>query len=54
MSTPNNITPENCRLLLAAYMKENKLEDSQISEAIGCSNATLERILDEANQQSSS
>jgi hypothetical protein len=45
MSTPNNITPENCRLLLAAYMNEKKIGAPRISEAIGCSHATLARIL---------
>jgi len=45
MDTPNNITPENCRLLLAAYMKENEIGAPRISKAIGCSHATLARIL---------
>ncbi len=45
MNTPNNITPENCRLLLAAYMEKNKIGSPRISEAIGCSHTTLARIL---------
>ena len=45
MSTPNEITPENCRQFLAAYMDENKIGSPRISEAIGYSHATLARIL---------
>ena len=45
MSTPNSITPENCRLILAAYMDENDIGVPRLSKAIGCSHATLARIL---------
>ncbi len=45
MSTQDNFTPENCRLLLATYMDEKKIGAPRISEAIGCSHATLARIL---------
>lgn len=46
MSTSNdNITYENCRLLLAAYMQENQIGAPRISEAIDCSHATLARLL---------
>jgi hypothetical protein len=45
MSALNNIMPEDCRLLLAAYMDKNEIGAPRISKAIGCSYATLARIL---------
>jgi len=45
MSNPENITPENCRVLLAAFMDENKVGAPRIAKAIQCSHATLARIL---------
>jgi len=41
----NQITRENCRLLLAAFIEENDLNVRRIAKVIGCSEATLVRIL---------
>lgn len=41
----NQITQDNSGLLLAAFIKENDLTVRQVSKAIGCSEATLNRIL---------
>lgn len=41
----NQITRDNCRLLLAAFIKENDLDVRQVAKVIGCSEATLVRIL---------
>ena len=42
---PEELTPENCRLLLAAYMEKNDVDASRIAKAIGCRHASLGRIL---------
>ena len=42
----NQITRDNCRLLLATFIEENSLNIRRIAKAIGCSEATLDRILD--------
>ena len=39
------ITHENCRLLLAGYMEKEEISAPRISKAIGCSHATIARIL---------
>ena len=39
------ITHENCRVLLAAYMEKENISAPKISKAIGCSHATMTRIL---------
>ena len=41
----NQLTRENCRLLLAAFIEENELNVRRVAKAIGCSEATLIRIL---------
>ena len=41
----NQITQDNSGLLLTAFIKENDLTVRQVSKAIGCSEATLNRIL---------
>jgi hypothetical protein len=41
----NQLTPDNSRLLLAAFIEENDLNVRQVSKAIGCSESTLVRIL---------
>ncbi|MFA6471542.1 MAG: hypothetical protein WCU00_05810 [Candidatus Latescibacterota bacterium] len=45
MSMPDELTPENCRLLLAVYMDKNEIGAPRISKSIGCSHSTLARIL---------
>ena len=46
MSTNDgNVTPENCRLLLAAFMEKENLNTIRIASTIGCSVPTLGRIL---------
>lgn len=45
MSNPGQITPENCRVLLAAFMDENEIGAPRVAKARGCSHATLARIL---------
>lgn len=39
------IDKHNCRLLLAAFIEENDLNTRKVAKAIGCSEATLARIL---------
>ena len=41
----NNLNSENLRNFLAVFIEENKLTVKQVAKAIGCSTATLERIL---------
>ena len=41
----NQITRDNCRSLLAAFIEENDLDVRQVAKVIGCSEATLVRIL---------
>ncbi|MBN2044423.1 MAG: hypothetical protein JW757_05325 [Anaerolineales bacterium] len=41
----NQLTQDNSRFLLAAFIEENDLNVRQVSKAIGCSEATLIRIL---------
>ncbi len=41
----NQITRDNCRLLLAAFIEENDLNVRRVAKVIGCSEATLVRIL---------
>jgi len=40
-----DITPENCRLLLAAFIEKEALTAPSVAKAIGCRHATLARIL---------
>jgi len=42
---PNEINEENCRLLLAAFMERNDVTAPRVCRAVGCSNASLARIL---------
>lgn len=42
---PNDITPENYRLLLAAFIEKEGLTVPSIARAIGCRHATLGRLL---------
>ena len=41
----NQLTRDNCSLLLATFIEENNLNVRLIAKAIGCSEATLIRIL---------
>lgn len=41
----NQLTQDNSRFLLAAFIEENDINVRQVSKAIGCSEATLIRIL---------
>lgn len=41
----NQITRDNCPLLLAAFIEENDLNVRRVAKVIGCSEATLVRIL---------
>lgn len=41
----NQITQDNCRLLLAAFIEENDLNVRRVAKVLGCSEATLVRIL---------
>lgn len=41
----NQLTQDNSRILLAAFIEENDLTVRQVSKAIGCSEETLFRIL---------
>lgn len=41
----NQLTPDNCRLILAAFIEENELTVRRVAKAIGCSESTLIRIL---------
>ena len=41
----DDINPENCRLLLAAFMEKNEIAAPSIAKAIGCRHATLGRLL---------
>ncbi len=41
----NQLTPDNSRLLLAAFIEENDLNVRQVAKTIGCTEATLIRIL---------
>lgn len=41
----NQLTQDNSRLLLAAFIEENDLNVRQVAKVIGCSEATLVRIL---------
>ena len=45
MSDIEQITAENCRALLAAFMEQNEIGVPRIAKVIGCSHATLARIL---------
>lgn len=45
MNNDGHIDQENCRVLLAAFMDENEIGAPRIAKAIGCSHATLARIL---------
>lgn len=40
-----DITPTNCRLLLAAFIEKETLTAPSVAKAIGCRHATLARIL---------
>ncbi len=42
----NQFTRDNCRLLLARFIEDNKLDVRRVAKVIGCSEATLTRILD--------
>src|SRR5438552_7890238 len=42
---PNEINERNCRLLLAAFMEKNNVTAPRACRAIGCSTASLGRIL---------
>jgi hypothetical protein len=44
-SDPNQITEENCRLLLAAFIEQNRITVPRVCRAVGCSTATLGRLL---------
>ncbi len=39
------ITVENCRVILASYMEKENVAAPRISKAMGCSHATIARIL---------
>jgi hypothetical protein len=41
----NQFKRDNCGLLLAKFIKENDLDVRRVAKAIGCSEATLNRIL---------
>ena len=41
----NQLTQDNSRILLAAFIEENELTVRQVAKAIGCTEATLNRIL---------
>ena len=41
----NQLKRDNCGLLLAKFIKENDLDVRRVAKAIGCSAATLNRIL---------
>jgi transcriptional regulator with XRE-family HTH domain len=41
----NKINTENLRNFLAVFIEENNLTVKQVAKAIGCSIATLERVL---------
>jgi hypothetical protein len=41
----NQFTRDNCRLLLARFIEENDLDVRRVAKVIGCSEATLIRIL---------
>jgi len=41
----NQFSRDNSRLLLAAFIEENDLNVRQVAKVIGCSEATLVRIL---------
>ena len=43
----DEINRDNCRILLAAFIEENDLTVGRVAKAIGCSEATLVRILAE-------
>lgn len=45
MSKITEITRENCRLLLAAFMEENKLTARKVAKVISCSEITMNRII---------
>ena len=42
---PNEINEQNCRLLLAAFMEDNDVTAPRVCRAVGCSTASLGRIL---------
>jgi hypothetical protein len=42
---PNEINKVNCRLLVAAFMEKNQISVPRVSRALGCSTATLGRLL---------
>ena len=44
-ATMNQYKRENCGSLLAKFIKENDLDVRRVAKAIGCSEATLNRIL---------
>ena len=41
----DQLNRENCRLMLASFIEENEIPVRQIAKAIGCSEATVIRIL---------
>ena len=41
----DEVTQENCRDFLVAYMEKEKISAPRISNAIGCSHATIGRLL---------
>jgi len=41
----NQLTRDNCRLILAEFIEENEPKNRRVAKAIGCSEATLIRIL---------
>lgn len=41
----DQLTGDNCRLILASFIEENELNVRRIANAIGCSESTLIRIL---------
>jgi hypothetical protein len=44
-NAPKEINERNCRLLLAAFMEKHQVTVPRVCRAIGCSTATLGRIL---------
>jgi uncharacterized protein with ATP-grasp and redox domains len=42
---PNEINEGNCRLLLAAFMEKNDVTVPRVCRSVGCSKASLGRIL---------
>jgi len=42
---PNDITTQNCRLLLAAFMEKDSVSAPNIAKAIGCRHATIGRLI---------